>query len=131
MYEYLTIAHLTSAALTILGFVLRGYWMFRESNSLHHPLTRVLPHVVDTVFLVSGIGLVIVLQFPIMSQPWLLAKLVALVAYIVFGAIALRRGRNRRTRMFAFVAALLTFAYIVGVAINRSPMSWLNGVLDL
>jgi uncharacterized membrane protein SirB2 len=48
----------------------------------------------------------------------------ALVVYIVPGTIALKRGRTTRTRMTALLAALLTFGYIVGAAIRKSPYSW-------
>ncbi|HEX7249101.1 MAG TPA: SirB2 family protein, partial [Burkholderiales bacterium] len=54
-------------------------------------------------------------------QPWLTAKVLALVAYIVLGSFALRRGRTRGARTGAFVAALCVALYIVSVAITRSP----------
>jgi uncharacterized membrane protein SirB2 len=60
-----------------------------------------------------------------LAHPWLLAKIVALLAYIVLGAIALRRARTRALRIVAFAGAVLTFVYIVGVALTRDPLSWL------
>ena len=125
MYEVLKLVHLGAAILTISGFTLRGIWMMADSPLLRHPLTRVLPHVVDSVFLLSGIGLIVALRLPVMSQPWLITKLVALVAYVLLGTIALKRGRTRAARLPAFILALATFAYIVGVALYKSPSSWL------
>jgi uncharacterized membrane protein SirB2 len=55
------------------------------------------------------------------NHPWLMAKLCALVAYIVLGTIALKRGKTLAVRASAFVAALLVFAYIVAVAVTRQP----------
>ena len=49
----------------------------------------------------------------------LTAKLLALVAYILLGTIALKRGKTKTVRTIAFVAALAVFAYIVKVAITR------------
>ena len=53
---------------------------------------------------------------------WLPAKLVALLVYIVLGAAALRYGRTRGVRIAAMVGAVLTFAYIVSVALTKSPL---------
>lgn len=125
MYFALKYVHVCTAILTISGFTLRGIWMLSGSPLLNHKLTRILPHVVDSAFLVSGIALTWVLKLPLLDQPWLLAKLVAIVVYILLGMAALRRGRSRRSRVIAFVLALATFAYIAGVAWNKSPASWL------
>jgi len=81
--------------------------------------------VVDTAFLISGIWLVVILHLTVREQAWLIAKVVALILYIVFGAIALRRGRTMQIMGAAFVAALLTYLYIAGVALHKSPASWI------
>lgn len=125
MYETLKLVHVGTAILTISGFVLRGYWMFSSSPKLQLKVVKVLPHIVDTAFLVSGIALIVTLSLPVMSQAWLLMKFIALVAYIIFGAIALGRGKTMRARTIAFVLALATFAYIAGVALAKSTASWL------
>jgi uncharacterized membrane protein SirB2 len=125
MYETLKLVHVGTAILTISGFILRGYWMFSGSPNLQLKVVKVLPHIVDTAFLLSGIALIVTLNLPVMSQPWLLMKFVALIAYIVLGAIALGRGKTMRSRTVAFVLALATFAYIVGVALSKSTTSWL------
>ena len=116
--------HIGFATLSIAGFILRGVWMFRRSAVMGRAIVRIAPHVIDTAFLITGIWLVVVLQLNVAQQHWLIAKFVALILYIVFGAIALRRGRTMQARGTAFVAALLTFLYILGVAMSKSPASW-------
>lgn len=113
------------ALLTIAGFLLRGYWMMRASPLLRHRVTRVAPHIIDTLFLASGIALVFTINLPVLQSGWLLAKLAGLVIYIGLGMTALRFGRSPEGRMLAFVGAAATFAYIVGVAYAKSPASWL------
>lgn len=125
MYLFVKNIHTIFAALTISSFVLRGYWMMRSSPLLLHRVTRIAPHVIDTLFLASGIALIVELNIAIMQNGWMLAKLFGLLVYIVLGSIALRRGRSLQTRGIAFVGAVAVFAYIVGVALSKSPLSWL------
>ena len=125
MYLPLKYAHLALAIVSISGFVLRGLWMMSGSALLDRKVFRVAPHVVDTLFLVTGIALILQLALPVMQSPWLLAKFAGLVVYIVLGAIALRRGATMPIRQVAFVGALSAFAYIVGAAVSKSPASWI------
>ena len=105
------------------GFVLRGVWMLADSPLLRQRWVRVFPHVVDTALLASAIALAIISsQYPL-AQSWLTAKVIGLIAYIVCGAIALKRGKTKKVRAVFFVVALLIFAYIVLVALNRSPLA--------
>ncbi len=121
---YLAIKHLHMgcAGLSIALFLLRGTWMLQGSTMLQRRWVKIAPHLVDTVLLGSAITLAVVSrQYPF-AQPWLGAKVVALVLYIVLGTIALKRGRTLRTRAVAFAAAVATFAYIVMVAVTRQVL---------
>lgn len=114
--------HVTFVALSGLLFLVRGIWMLRASPRLQQRWARIVPHVVDTLLLASAIGLAVVShQYP-GQMPWLTAKVVALVAYIVLGTVALKRGRTQGVRTAAFVGALACFAYIVAVAVTKNPL---------
>ena len=121
----LKLVHVSAVTLSIAGFGLRGLWMLLDSPLLQRRLTRVLPHVVDTVLLASGIALALRLHLGPLEQPWLAAKLVALPVYVLLGSLALRRARTPRGRALFFVLALLTALYIVGAALRHSPLSFL------
>ena len=125
MYLILKNFHMVLATLTICGFLLRGYWLMSGSSLRRNRATKVLPHIIDTLFLASGIWLVVVLGLAPLQHPWLLAKFTGLLAYIGLGMIAMRFGRTPQSKMVAFVAAVAAFAYIVGVALTKNPMSWL------
>ncbi len=125
MYESLKLVHMSAAAVSIGGFLLRAYWMLRSSALLTHRWVKVLPHVVDTILLLSGVGLLLLLKLPFAQSSWLHVKLAALVVYIVLGSIALKRGRTKRSRAIASVLAIATYLYIVGVALSKSADSWL------
>ena len=124
-YLVLKSLHVITAIVTISGFLLRGYWMLLDSENLQRRIVRVLPHVIDTLFLLSGLAMLWLLHLNPATQPWLLAKFAGLVAYVLLGMVALRRGQTRQVRAIAFVAAVSSFAYIVGVALAKSPLSWI------
>ena len=122
--SYLALKHLhvTCVVLSGLGFSLRGYWMLIGSARLHSRLARILPHVIDSTLLGSALTMAWLSgQYPFV-QPWLTAKFFGLLAYIVLGAIALKRGRTPAIRARALVAALLAYGYIVSVALTRQPL---------
>lgn len=125
MYMLLKNLHITLATLSISGFVLRGVLMMRASPLLRHRVARIAPHVIDTLFLATGIGLIMEINLAVLQNAWLVAKLLGLVLYIVLGMIAMRFGRTPQVRTLAFVAAVAMFAYIVGAALSKSPLSWL------
>ena len=121
--SYLALKHLhvTCVVLSGLGFSLRGWWMLTGSPLLQARLSRVVPHVVDTLLL--GSALVMAWQsgqYPF-AQGWLTAKFFGLLAYILLGMMALKRGRTLAIRARFFGMALLAYAYIVSVALTRSP----------
>ncbi len=113
--------HVTCAVLSVSGYFLRGIWMIKNSLMLQRRWVRTVPHVVDTLLLIAGIWLAIMIhQYPFVNS-WLTAKALALIAYIVLGTIGIKRGERMRVRIAAWAAALATFAYIAGVAVTRSP----------
>jgi uncharacterized membrane protein SirB2 len=71
--------------------------------------------------LLSGIGLMLQIQQYPFVQHWLTAKLLALLAYILLGTVAIKRGRSRRIRIQALIAALLSLGYLIAVARTHSP----------
>ena len=124
MYLTFKTIHITFAIISLSGFLLRSALMFRDSPWLQNKLVQLLPHLVDTVFLLSGFSMAFLVNFGLFSQPWLTMKLFLLMLYLFFVGVALSRGKTLRLRSAAFVGALFTFGFIVGVAINKTPISW-------
>ncbi|WP_303909427.1 SirB2 family protein [Thiohalomonas denitrificans] len=119
--------HVIFVTLSVSGFFLRGVLRLSAPDMLDNRFARTVPHVNDTLLLVTGIALVAGYGWNPFHHPWLEAKLAALLVYIGLGSIALgRRGeRSRRIRAAAWLAALAVFAYIVVVAIYKTPRIWL------
>jgi uncharacterized membrane protein SirB2 len=129
MYLAIKTVHMVSAGVSLLLFCLRGGLVLAASAEAKRALSywwlRVLPHVVDTVLLGSAVYLAISIRQAPLANDWLTAKVLALVLYIALGSFALKRARSQSMRAAAFVAALATFTYIVGVAMTKSVWSWL------
>jgi uncharacterized membrane protein SirB2 len=119
--DYLSLKHFHMGCAGLSGslFLLRGVWMLHASPMLQQRWVRIAPHIVDTLLLASAIGLAVWSRQCPGQQPWLTAKVSALLGYIVLGTIALKHGRTRGQRAAAFVAALALFAYIVTVAVTK------------
>ena len=124
-YALLKHVHVTCVVTTLLLFVLRGTWMMQGTLQDKGRWVRVVPHVIDTTLLASAIAMVILLgQYP-GTTGWLTAKVIGLLLYIAFGTAALKRGRTLPLRIAAFAGALVTFTYLVSVALTHDPRGFL------
>ena len=124
-YVLLKQLHLTTIGITLTLFLLRGAWMMRDSPRLKARWVRIVPHINDTLLLASGISLAVLIgQYPLVNG-WLTAKLFALIAYIVLGTVALKRGKTKGQRIAAWVVALLVFGYMVAVAVAHDPFPFM------
>jgi uncharacterized membrane protein SirB2 len=79
---------------------------------------------VDTVLLASAIALAWQLGVSPLEHTWLASKIVALLLYIGIGSVALKRGKTKRLRLFAWLTAQVVFFYIVSVAVTHDPLPW-------
>ncbi len=118
--------HVSCAFLSIAGFSLRGYWMATNNPLLQHRVVKRLPHLIDTLLLLSAILLLVVWRLSPLETPWVVAKLIALVLYIGLGLVALRFGRSKRVRVSAWLLALVTAGYIVSVAYSKNPLGFMH-----
>jgi uncharacterized membrane protein SirB2 len=59
VYLTLRLLHVIFATVTHSGFVVRDYWMIVESNWLDRRATRIAPRIIDTLFLATGIGMLV------------------------------------------------------------------------
>lgn len=120
-YLLLKTLHQSLVALSISGFAARGLGSLSGAAWVGRPLAKRLPHLVDSLLLLSALALLWALQLNPLSSPWLLAKLLGLLLYIGLGVLALQARRPAWQRGPAFVAALATVGWMVSVAISKSP----------
>ncbi|MBK0000552.1 SirB2 family protein [Erwinia sp. S43] len=117
--------HLLTVCITVLMFVLRFWWLQRQSAMLQRRWVRIVPHINDTLLLLSGVLLVTITHFyPFSPQgSWLTEKLFGVIIYIALGFIALgRRPRAQKVRWIAFIVALVAVYAIVRLATTKMPL---------
>jgi uncharacterized membrane protein SirB2 len=120
-YVLIKTIHQTTAALSFAGFFARGLGSLAGAAWVRGRAAKTLPHVVDTVLLLSALALAWMFGVSPASAPWLMAKIVGLVVYVALGMVALRPPLPVTMRAAAWAAALATFAYIVSVAVTKNP----------
>ena len=120
-YSAIKHAHIGIAYLSILLFIIR-FALFKFKPAFKsNKLLKILPHIIDSILLVFAIWLcTIISQYPL-TDHWLTAKVIGLVGYVAFGTIAIKQGKT-----WAFVAALVSFAYIFGAAKTHSALSFFS-----
>jgi len=124
-YLLLKHVHMTLAALSGTLFLVRGLWMLADSPMRQRAWVKSAPHLVDSLLLATAIILAWWSGQSPAANPWLTAKVAALVAYILLGSLALKYGKTRLVRLLAFVAALACFGYIVATAVTKNPLFFL------
>jgi uncharacterized membrane protein SirB2 len=127
-YLAIRLLHIGCVAFSATLFTARGLMRIADLAIANHVALRWLSYVVDTGLLGAAILLTLIVhQYPLVNG-WLTVKVILLLLYIALGSIALRYARTRMGRSVAFVAAIVTFAYIVGVALAHDAAGWLRWV---
>jgi uncharacterized membrane protein SirB2 len=107
-------------------FALRGALVLAGSRWGMAAPVRFLSYAIDTVLLTAALMLLVVLHMNPTGQPWLGLKIGLLVAYVVLGSFALKRGRTPRVRAACYIAAVLLYGWMIGIARAHHPLSWLR-----
>jgi uncharacterized membrane protein SirB2 len=122
IYNTLKLAHVACVVVSGSLFIYRYARLSLQPDQALPKALKVLPHINDTVLLSSAIGMLSLIGLNPFTTPWLLAKIVALLVYIVLGAICMRSLPGSRRQSISFVAAISVFAYILLVGLNKQVM---------
>lgn len=108
--------HVFLALISGIGFALRGYVRIVLDRPLSGPVIRIAPHVIDTLLLISGVTLWVLVGWPLVS--WLGLKLILVVVYILVAIAAVRGGHTPRG-ILLYLAALGIFLTIATIALYK------------
>lgn len=124
MYLIAKHSHLTIVLLSVTFLVIRVIAVSMEAQWLSKKWAKVSPHIIDTLLLISAIVLMVLIsQYPIQNA-WLTAKVLGVLCYIAFGFMAFKGDKSFLTRFAYLGCALLSVAYIAGVAITKTAIFW-------
>jgi len=125
-YSLVKQLHMTLALISVGGFVLRWTWRMQQSPLALTRAVRIVPHVVDTLLLISAFAMIALAgQVPV-GMAWLSAKIGGLVLYILLGMVAMRSAPVKSRSFPAFIVAILIFCWIFSVAVSKSPLGFLS-----
>jgi len=121
-YQILKHAHAGLAYLSVSLFAVRAALSYLRPAALHTRALRIAPHLIDTALLAAAITLAVMAGLSPHTQPWLAAKLVALLAYIGAAALSASTPGLARWRAVVLLAALAMPLYMIAVA--KSKLVW-------
>ncbi|MDW6001550.1 SirB2 family protein [Vibrio mangrovi] len=124
MYLGLKYFHLFTIVVSVSLFCIRYGLMMMDSKWLQNRFLKVVPHLNDTLLLLSGGALIIVTGFVPFTPaaPWLTEKLICVLAYILLGFFALKLGKSKLLRSIAFLGALGWIAMAGKIAVTKLPI---------
>jgi uncharacterized membrane protein SirB2 len=128
MYIILKHSHLLVIAIAFIVFFVRGILMIRNSNTSSHKFFKIAPHILYLLLIGTGIGLAIQQNISPSAQPWLQAKLFALVLFILLGVFAFKHSKPT-IRTILWSLALVVFAYMASVAQSKNVLGFFAAFL--
>lgn len=117
----LLLIHKLSVFLSILGFFVRGVGHLLEKSWVQKKVFKIAPHIIDTLLLVSAIGLLVVGPWGL-EQSWIQAKILGLIAYIFFGVMAFKIAKTKMQKAVYWILALISVFYLV--AVSKTQLVW-------
>ena len=128
-YPQVRATHVAAVVSSGALFALRGLGTLAGQAWPQTAAVRWSSYAIDTVLLTAALMLVGMLPAAMFANGWLATKLVLLVLYVVAGSMALKRSRTSRGRTLWFLAAVLTYTGMLGIARMHHPLGWLRMLL--
>lgn len=119
MYMMAKHLHMTAVGISIALFMIRFIYGQMNPAFLEKKWVKIVPHMVDTVLLLSAFGLCVILsQYPF-AQSWLTVKVLGVIAYILTGMVALKWAKTKPIKWLGFVLALVCLIITAKVAVTK------------
>jgi uncharacterized membrane protein SirB2 len=94
-----------------------------NSSLLETKVLKITPHVIDTVLLLTGVGLIISMGFIPFTpgNEWFTEKVTCILAYFALGFFTLKVAKHKLLRTFAFFGALGWLVMAGKIAMTKMP----------
>ena len=121
-YPYIKLVHVGAVFASGSLFLLRGLAAQGGLSWVMAAPVRYLSYGIDIVLLTAALMLLTMLPAAVFANGWLWLKLALLVAYVVLGSFALKRGRTAPIRLTTFVSAIAVFGCMYVIARTHDPL---------
>lgn len=110
--EYIALkhSHMLLALVSVLLFYTRAFARIKQLKLAKNKLLFIGSHSVDTLLLISAVALAVMLGLSPHNQPWLLEKILLVVAYIVVGILMARQKNIKGQVSLLLLATTVIFA---------------------
>ncbi|GLR72422.1 SirB2 family protein [Agaribacter marinus] len=119
MYATLKHIHMSFAAISIILFIVRFVLTIEKPHLKEKFYFDRLPHIADTILVVSAIGMTQYFQYIHFTFSWLQIKLLFVVLYVIFGFIAYKKVEVFTYKCLFFALSLISFSIVVKIAITK------------
>ena len=110
--EYIALkhSHMLLALVSVLLFYTRAFARIKQLKLAKNKLLFIGSHSIDTLLLISAVALAVMLGLSPHNQPWLLEKILLVVAYIVVGILMARQKNIKGQVSLLLLATTVIFA---------------------
>jgi len=120
-YEALKHLHVTFVTASVLLFVLRFFWHTMDAAIGKQKWVKIVPHIIDTLLLLSIVALLLEWQQWPWETAWLSNKLLGLIGYIAFGFVAMK-AKTKAMAYGGFIIALGWIGFLFHVAYSKQAL---------
>jgi len=113
--------HVLFVLISISLFLFRFVLQLIDSPLVKKKWLKIVPHINDTLLLLSAVGIMVSVSMYPVQVPWLTDKVIGVIAYIGFGVLAIK-GKTTGARWLGFVGALGWIAFLLHVAFSKQAL---------
>ncbi len=121
-YPQIKAVHISSVLASGSLFAMRGAAVLSGARWPLALPVRWLSYAIDTTLLTAALMLLTILPRAMFANGWLGTKLALIVVYVMLATYALRRARTQKSRAGFYVSALVTFGFVISIAVAHHPL---------
>lgn len=109
-------SHMLFVAITFILFNIRCFMLWKHPEQKLRGVWKALPHLNDTLLLLSALWLVHLTHLTPFNAPWLAVKIGLLLGYIGTGLVAMRAAPRSGKFYLAYLAAMFCLLAMIYLA---------------
>jgi uncharacterized membrane protein SirB2 len=122
-YSAVKFVHISLVSCSGVLFAVRGAALLIGHGWPKRRHFRVLSQIIDTLLLLAGVTLWLMLHLNPVRDTWLGTKLLLLLVYIAVGTFAMK-GNSRLVQGASYGCAIAVYLFIASVAVTHDPFGF-------